>query len=155
MFHVVLVNPEIAGNTGNIGRTCVATDTKLHIVRPMGFVINDKTLKRAGMDYWKFIDLEIHDSLEEFLKKYRDNRKFLATTKGGKNYSEFEYNNGDMFIFGAESQGLPKKFIEENKDTAIRIPMSKTAEMRSLNLSNCVNIVLFEAFRQNRFEGLK
>ena len=154
-FHIVLVTPEIAGNTGNIGRTCVATGTKLHLIRPLGFVINDKTLKRAGMDYWKHVDLEIHDSLEEFLEKYKGNRMFLATTKGGKNYCQYAYEDGDMMLFGAESKGLPEKFIEANKAMAIRIPMSGAAEFRSLNLANCANIILFEALRQNGFQGLK
>ena len=155
MFHIVFVEPEIPGNTGNIARTCAATGAKLHLVRPLGFNIDDKTVKRAGLDYWQYVDLEVHDSLEAFLKKYADSRKFLVTTKGSRLYTQPEYKDGDMFLFGRETAGLPKDFIAANQEMTIRIPMSKETRMRSLNLANCGNIILFEALRQMGFPGLK
>ena len=155
MFHIVFVEPEIPGNTGNIARTCAATGAKLHLVRPLGFNIDDKTVKRAGLDYWQYVDLEVHDSLEAFLKKYADSRKFLVTTKGSKLYTQPEYKDGDMFLFGRETAGLPKDFIAANQEMTVRIPMSKETRMRSLNLANCGNIILFEALRQMGFPGLK
>lgn len=155
MFHIVFVEPEIPGNTGNIARTCAATGAKLHLVRPLGFNIDDKTVKRAGLDYWQYVDLEVHDSLEAFLKKYTDCRKFLVTTKGSRLYTQPEYKDGDMFLFGRETAGLPKDFIAANQEMTIRIPMSKETRMRSLNLANCGNIILFEALRQMGFPGLK
>lgn len=155
MFHIVFVEPEIPGNTGNIARTCAATGAKLHLVRPLGFNIDDKTVKRAGLDYWQYVDLEVHDSLEAFLKKYAGSRKFLVTTKGSGLYTQPEYKDGDMFLFGRETAGLPKDFIAANQEMTIRIPMSKETRMRSLNLANCGNIILFEALRQMGFPGLK
>ena len=155
MFHIVFVEPEIPGNTGNIARTCAATGAKLHLVRPLGFNIDDKTVKRAGLDYWQYVDLEVHDSLEAFLKKYAGSRKFLVTTKGSNLYTQPEYKDGDMFLFGRETAGLPKDFIAANQEMTIRIPMSKETRMRSLNLANCGNIILFEALRQMGFPGLK
>lgn len=155
MFHIVFVEPEIPGNTGNIARTCAATGAKLHLVRPLGFNIDDKTVKRAGLDYWQYVDLEVHDSLEAFLKKYAGSRNFLVTTKGSRLYTQPEYKDGDMFLFGRETAGLPKDFIAANQEMTIRIPMSKETRMRSLNLANCGNIILFEALRQMGFPGLK
>ena len=155
MFHIVFVEPEIPGNTGNIARTCAATGAKLHLVRPLGFNIDDKTVKRAGLDYWQYVDLEVHDSLETFLKKYAGSRKFPVTTKGSRLYTQPEYKDGDMFLFGRETAGLPKDFIAANQEMTIRIPMSKETRMRSLNLANCGNIILFEALRQMGFPGLK
>ena len=155
MFHIVFVEPEIPGNTGNIARTCAATGAKLHLVRPLGFNIDDKTVKRAGLDYWQYVDLEVHDSLEAFLKKYAGSRKFLVTTKSSRLYTQPEYKDGDMFLFGRETAGLPKDFIAANQEMTIRIPMSKETRMRSLNLANCGNIILFEALRQMGFPGLK
>lgn len=154
-LHIVFVEPEIPGNTGNIARTCAATNTKLHLVKPLGFRIDDKAVKRAGLDYWQHVDLEIHESLEEFLEKYKDKRKFLATTKGGKIYSKVEFQDDDMILFGRETRGLPKDFIAANQEKAIRIPMSENTRLRSLNLSNCGNIILFEALRQLGYPGLK
>lgn len=155
MFHIVFVEPEIPGNTGNIARTCAATGAKLHLVRPLGFNIDDKTVKRAGLDYWQYVDLEVHDSLDAFLKKYADSRKFLVTTKGSRLYTQPEYKDGDMLLFGRETAGLPKDFIAANQEMTVRIPMSKETRMRSLNLANCGNIILFEALRQMGFPGLK
>lgn len=155
MFHIVFVYPEIPGNTGNIARTCAATNTKLHLIKPLGFDISDKAVKRAGLDYWEYVDVEVHESLEEFMGKYSNNRKFLVTTKGTHCYDEPTYKDGDMFLFGRETKGLPKEFIEANKEKTIRIPMSENTRLRSLNLSNCGNIILFEALRQIGFVDLK
>lgn len=154
-FHIVLVEPEIPPNTGNIARTCAATDSVLHLVRPLGFDIDSKAVRRAGLDYWPFVKLEVHDSLEEFLKTYADRRMFLATTKAGKRYTDIRYEDGDMILFGRETQGLPKDFVEKNKDFAIRIPMSENTRLRSLNLANSANIILFEALRQLDFPRLR
>lgn len=154
-FHIVFVEPEIPPNTGNIARTCVATDSVLHLVRPLGFDIDSKAVRRAGLDYWPFVKLEVHDSLEEFLKTYADRRMFLATTKAGKRYTDIRYEDGDMILFGRETQGLPKDFVEKNKDFAIRIPMSENTRLRSLNLANSANIILFEALRQLDFPRLR
>lgn len=156
-LHIVFVEPEIPPNTGNIARTCAATDTVLHLVEPLGFKIDDKSLKRAGLDYWPYVKLEIHDSLDAFMTKYgnEDRRLFLATTKGGHIYTEPEYRDEDMFLFGKETRGLPENFIKEHEDTAIRIPMSEDTRLRSFNLANSANIILFEALRQLGFPGLK
>ena len=154
-LHIVFVNPEIPPNTGKIARTCAATDTVLHLVKPLGFNIDDKSVKRAGLDYWQYVNLEVHESLEDFMDKYGDKRLFLATTKGGRIYTDVQYQDGDMFLFGRETAGLPKEFIAEHEDKAIRIPMSADTRLRSLNLANCGNIILFEALRQLGFPGLK
>ncbi len=154
-FDIVFIEPEIPGNTGNIARTCAGTDTKLHLVKPLGFNIDEKAVKRAGLDYWDYLDLEIHDSLEEFLDRYRKRRKFFVTTKGGTIYSDINYEDNDMFVFGKETKGLPKKLLDDNRKMTIRIPMSEDTRLRSLNLSNCGNIILFEALRQIGFPGLK
>ncbi|MBF1135541.1 MAG: tRNA (uridine(34)/cytosine(34)/5-carboxymethylaminomethyluridine(34)-2'-O)-methyltransferase TrmL [[Eubacterium] sulci] len=154
-LHIVFVEPEIPPNTGNIARTCAATNTKLHLVKPLGFDISEKAVKRAGLDYWPYVDLEIHESLDDFMEKYKDKRKFLATTKGGRIYTDFEYMDDDMFLFGRETKGLPRDFIAQNEEMAIRIPMSENTRLRSFNLSNSANIILFEALRQLGFPELK
>ena len=154
-LHIVFVEPEIPPNTGNIARTCAATGTTLHLVKPLGFRIDDKSVKRAGLDYWPFVKLEVHESLDDFMEKYGDRRLFLATTKGGRIYTEPEYQDGDMFLFGRETAGLPRDFIAEHADAAIRIPMSADTRLRSFNLANSANIILFEALRQLKFPGLK
>lgn len=154
-IHIVLVEPEIPPNTGNIARSCAATGAKLHLVKPLGFSIDDKTLKRAGLDYWPYVDLEVHESLEEFLKKYKDMPMYLATTKGIRRYTDVFYEENAMILFGRETAGLPRTLIEEYKDRTIRIPMSKDTRLRSLNLSNSANIVLFEALRQQNFPDLE
>lgn len=154
-LHIVFVEPEIPPNTGNIARTCAATNTKLHLVKPLGFDISEKAVKRAGLDYWPYVDLEVHESLDDFMDKYKDKRKFLATTKGGRIYTDFEYMDDDMFLFGRETKGLPRDFIAENAELAIRIPMSEDTRLRSFNLSNSANIILFEALRQLDFPELK
>lgn len=155
MLHIVLVEPEIPPNTGNIARTCAATGTKLHLVKPLGFSIDDKSLKRAGLDYWPYVDLEVHESLDDFLATYEGHRMFLATTKGAKRFTDHTYRDEDMFLFGRETKGLPRPFIEAHKEMAIRIPMSEDTRLRSFNLANSANIILFEALRQLGFPGLE
>lgn len=156
-IHVVLVEPEIPPNTGNIARSCAATGTVLHLVKPLGFSIDDKSLKRAGLDYWPFVKLQVHESLDEFMAEYGggDRRMFLATTKGGHIYTDVEFRDEDMILFGRETAGLPRPFIAEHSENAIRIPMSRDTRLRSLNLANSVNIILFEALRQLGFPDLK
>lgn len=154
-LHIVLVEPEIPPNTGNIARTAAATGSVLHLVKPLGFSLDEKSLRRAGLDYWPYVNLEIHESLEDFLEKYGDRRMWLSTTKGEKLYTEADFHDEDMLLFGKETAGLTRDFIESRKDRAIRIPMSKETRLRSFNLSNSANIVLFEALRQLDFPGLK
>lgn len=154
-LHIVLVEPEIPPNTGNIARTAAATGSVLHLVKPLGFSLDEKSLRRAGLDYWPYVKLEIHESLDDFLEKYGDRRMWLSTTKGEKLYTQAEFRDEDMLLFGKETAGLPRDFIESRKDRAIRIPMSKETRLRSFNLSNSANIVLFEALRQLDFPGLK
>lgn len=154
-LHVVLVEPEIPPNTGNIARSCAATGTVLHLVEPLGFSIDDKSLKRAGLDYWPYVKVEVHKSLDDFMKEYEGRTMYLATTKGGNCYTEPEYHDEDMILFGRETAGLPRDFIKEHEDTAIRIPMSADTRLRSLNLANSVNIILFEALRQLGFPELE
>lgn len=153
-LHIVFVEPEIPGNTGNIARTCAATDVVLHLVEPLGFNIDEKSVRRAGLDYWEFVKLEVHPSLEAFLEKYKDKRMFLATTKGSSRYTDFKYQDEDMFLFGRETKGLPKSLILDETKYPIRIPMSKDTRLRSLNLSNSANIIIFEALRQLGFPEL-
>lgn len=154
-LHIVFVNPEIPPNTGNIARTCAATDTVLHLVKPLGFNIDDKSVKRAGLDYWPFVKLEVHECLDDFLAKYGERRIFLATTHADHLYTEIAYQDEDMFMFGRETAGLPAELIEARKEDAIRIPMSSDTRLRSFNLANSANIILFEALRQLNFPGLK
>ena len=151
-FHIVLVEPEIPGNTGNISRTCAATGTVLHLVRPLGFTINDVHLKRAGLDYWPSVQLEYHDSFQELKEKYADRRFFFATTKTTKHYTDFSFQDEDFFVFGKETAGLPDSILAAHPETLMRIPM--TDAVRSLNLSNSAAIVLYEALRQTGFPGL-
>ena len=153
MFNIVLYSPEIPQNVGNIGRTCVLTNTKLHLIRPFLFDLNEKAVRRAGLDYWKDLNLEVHNSLEDFLAKYGHMRIFLSTTKGEKVYSEANFADGDFIMFGRESSGLPQEIREKYKDTALKIPMISTTD-RSLNLSNSVAIVLYDALRQTNFVGM-
>ncbi len=154
-LHIVLVEPEIPPNTGNIARSCAATGSVLHLVKPLGFSIDDKTLRRAGLDYWPYVNLEVHDCLDDFLQKYCGRKMYLATTKGKSSYTEIKFEEEDMILFGRETRGLPKDFIQANEERTIRIPMSAETRLRSLNLSNSVNIILFEALRQMGFPGLK
>lgn len=154
-IHLVLVEPEIPPNTGNIARSAAATDSVLHLVRPLGFSLDEKSLRRAGLDYWPYVRVEVHDSLDDFLAKYEGRRMWLSTTKGGKYYTEAEFRDEDMILFGKETAGLPRDLIESRKEWAIRIPMSESTRLRSFNLSNAANIVLFEALRQLGFPGLR
>lgn len=154
-IHIVLVEPEIPPNTGNIARSCAATGAALHLIKPLGFSIDDKSLKRAGLDYWPYVDVTVHESLEAFINEYEGRRMFLATTKGGNIYTDVEFRDGDMILFGKETAGLPRDFIKEHKENAIRIPMSQDTRLRSLNLSNSANIILFEALRQLGFPELR
>ena len=154
-IHIVLVEPEIPPNTGNIARTAAATDSVLHLVKPLGFRLDEKSLRRAGLDYWQYVRLEIHDSLDEFLREYEGRRMWLATTKGDRYYTDVEYNDGDMILLGRETAGLPRDFIEAHRECAVRIPMSSDTRLRSFNLSNAANIILFEALRQLGFPGLE
>ncbi len=154
-LNIVFVEPEIPPNTGNIARTCAATDTRLHLVKPLGFDIDDRHVKRAGLDYWPYVSLEIHESLDDFIKKYGEERMWLATTQGGRLYTDVEYEDGDFILFGRETRGLPRDFIGMNEEKAVRIPMSENTRTRSFNLSNSANIILFEALRQLGFPGLK
>lgn len=155
MLNIVLLEPEIPANTGNIGRTCCAAGTKLHLIEPMGFKINDKTLKRAGLDYWEKLDVAVYDCLEDFFQRNKAavGKMFMATTKAKKIYSDVSYPKNAYIMFGKESAGIPEELLVEYQDTAIRIPMN--GEIRSLNLSNSVAIVLYEALRQNGFFSMQ
>ena len=156
-LNIVLVEPEIPQNTGNIARTCAATGSKLHLVKPLGFEISDKHLKRAGLDYWDKLDIEEHENLNNFLAKYppENNNMFFVTTKGKNCYSDIDYSNLDniYLLFGKETKGLPEVLLKKYINNAIRIPMKKN--LRSLNLSNSVSILAYEVLRQNRFKDLE
>ena len=182
MFHIVLLEPEIPANTGNIGRTCLVTGSHLHLIEPMGFILNDKNLKRAGMDYWKEVEVTRYDSWRDFVWKNADKiafpdatlqsvncpeiaalsaddvrhtkaRIWMATTKARKTHDQAEFWDGDYLLFGKESAGIPEEILLENRDTCIRIPMAR--EQRSLNLSNSAAVILYEALRQNRYLDLE
>lgn len=155
MFNIVLVEPEIPANTGNIARTCVVTNAKLHLVKPLGFSIEDKYLKRAGLDYWQHLNLCVYENLDDFWDKNPNIQFYLATTKANHYYHQKKYQPNSYFFFGKETKGLPKEIINSNLDKCIKIPMSDKTACRSLNLSNSVSIVLYEALRQNNFEFLK
>ena len=156
-INIVMVEPEIPQNTGNIARSCAATGAKLHLVHPLGFDISEKQVKRAGLDYWDKVEIEEHDSLKDFLKKYppEKNALFFYTTKGKHVYSDVDYSKFDevFLLFGKETKGLPEDLILDNFDHACRIPMREN--LRSLNLSNSVAIVLYEVLRQVDFDGLQ
>lgn len=152
-MNIVLHEPEIPANTGNIGRTCVATGTSLHLIKPLGFDISDKAVRRAGMDYWKELDLHVYEDFEEFVEKNPGARIYMATTKARKAYTEVEYKGNDFIMFGKESAGIPEEILVKYEDTSVRIPM--IGEIRSLNLSNSVSIILYEALRQQDFDGMR
>lgn len=158
-LNIVMVEPEIPQNTGNVARTCAITGAKLHLVHPLGFQINDKTLKRAGLDYWDKLDIEEHDSLQRFLEKYKpeEHNMFFATTKAKHCYSDVNYSkfkNEEIFVlFGKETKGLPEPLLQKYIDKTIRIPMRPV--LRSLNLSNSVCVIAYEILRQNNFGGLQ
>lgn len=181
MFQIVLLEPEIPANTGNIGRTCLVTGSRLHLIEPMGFILNDKNLKRAGMDYWKDLDVTVYDSWRDFVWKNAAQINFpqaaleavhypgdgyespseeqpkariwMATTKARKTYVEADFRDGDFIMFGKESAGIPEEILLDHRETCIRIPMAQ--EQRSLNLSNSAAVVLYEALRQNQFLDLE
>ncbi len=150
-MNIVLHEPEIPMNTGNIGRTCVATGTKLHLIRPLGFRIDDKTLKRAGMDYWKDLDVAYYDNFQDFVEKNKGAKIYMATTKALNCYTDVKYSDNDFIMFGSEGSGIPEEILLKYKESCIRIPMLE--KYRSLNLSNSAAIVLYEALRQNGFKG--
>lgn len=151
-MHIVLVEPEIPANTGNISRTCAVTGSSLHLVKPLGFSVDDKYLKRAGLDYWDYLDIHYYDSFPELRIKYPDNRFFFATTKGEKTYTDFVFGPDDFLVFGKETAGLPMELLKANWENCLRIPMGE--QLRSLNLSNSVAIILYEALRQQGFPHL-
>ena len=151
-MNIVLHEPEIPENTGNIGRTCVATDSVLHLIKPLGFVIDDKHLKRAGLDYWPKLKYFVYESYEDFLNKNPNAKIFYATTKAKRCYSEVSFGPDDFIMFGKESAGIPEEILVDNEPTCIRIPM--WGDIRSLNLGNSVAIILYEALRQNSFGEL-
>ena len=150
MFNIVLLSPEYPGNVGNIGRTCVLTKSTLHLVRPFKFDLSDKSLKRAGIDYWDKLDLKIHDSLEEFEEFIKDKNFYLIETGSDKAYVDVRFMDNDYLIFGREKEGIDKEILKKNKEKILTIPMTKEID-RSLNLANSVSIVLYEALRQNNF----
>jgi len=146
-FRVALHEPEIPANTGNIGRLCVGTASELHIIKPMRFFLTDKYLKRAGLDYWDKLKLIFHENLEDFLKAFPENNIYFCTTKSSNKYSDIKFKKGDVFLFGAESKGLPEELLKKYSKKTITIPMTK--DIRSINLANSVAIVLYEAWRQH------
>jgi tRNA (cytidine/uridine-2'-O-)-methyltransferase len=154
LLHIVLVEPEIPQNTGNIIRTCAATGSRLHLIRPLGFSLEDRYLKRAGLDYWPLAEMQIWDSLADLQEVFAQSRCWYATTHGKKRYTDADYRDGDMLVFGKETKGLPKELIAENLDRCIRIPMSRDVRARSLNLANAAAIVVYEALRQMGFPEL-
>lgn len=152
MIHIVLLEPEIPANTGNIGRTCVAAGARLHLIGPMGFQITEKQVRRAGLDYWDKLDYIVYDSYEHFLRENPDANLYMATTKARRVYSDTVFEDGCYIMFGKESAGIPEEILVENQKNAIRIPMF--GDIRSLNLGNSVAIVLYEALRQQGFREL-
>ena len=152
MINIVLLEPEIPANTGNIGRTCVASGTRLHLIEPLGFKLNEKALKRAGMDYWKDLDVTTYIDFNDFLEKNPGAKIYMATTKAEKTYADAQYEDGCYIMFGKESAGIPEEILVEHKENCIRIPM--IGDIRSLNLGNSVAIILYEALRQHGFEKM-
>ena len=152
-LNIVLYEPEIPANTGNIGRTCVATGTRLHLIEPLGFRLNEKSVKRAGMDYWEHLDVTRYINYEDFLAKNPGAKIYMASTKAPRCYTEVQYEPDCFIMFGKESAGIPEEILLENQETAVRIPMM--SEIRSLNLGNSVAIVLYEALRQNQFSQMQ
>ena len=152
MFHIVLVEPEIPQNTGNIARTCAVTGAVLHLVEPLGFSIDDKSLKRAGLDYWHMLDVRRYKNLDDFFEKNPSGRYFYLTTKGQQCYCDVSFQDGDYLMFGKETKGLPEPLLIAHPERCVRIPMRENA--RSMNLSNSVAVTVFEALRQTGFAGL-
>lgn len=154
-LNVVLVEPEIPQNTGNILRTCANTGATLHLVRPLGFSLEDKYLKRSGLDYWDISDIRYYDSFEELQSKYPDSKFYFSTTKVNRAHSDMEFEEGCFLVFGKETKGLPEDLLQENIQTCMRIPMLDKEKARSLNLSNSVAIVVYEAMRQLGYPGMR
>ncbi len=152
-FNIVLHEPEMPANTGNIGRTCVATGARLHLIKPLGFEISDKMLKRAGLDYWQHLDVTVYEDMDDFVQKNPGAKIYFATTKGRNRFSDVHFEPGAYIMFGKESAGIPEEILVKHPGEAIRIPMKK--DIRSLNLSNSVAVVLYEALRQNEFMDLE
>ena len=152
MLNIVLVEPEIPMNTGNIARTCAATRTRLHLIEPLGFDISDKAVKRAGLDYWHLVDVRVYDNLEDFFARNDVKEFWCLSTKAPRCYTDAAFQDGDYLFFGKETKGLPEAFLEAHYDQCVRIPMRE--EARSLNLSNAVAITVYEALRQTGFPGL-
>ncbi|MEH7107701.1 tRNA (uridine(34)/cytosine(34)/5-carboxymethylaminomethyluridine(34)-2'-O)-methyltransferase TrmL [Bacillus sp. JJ1764] len=155
-IHVVLYQPEIPSNTGNIARTCAATNTTLHLIHPLGFSTDDKMLKRAGLDYWEFVNIHYYDSLDDFFEQNAGGQFFYMTKFGAKSHSSFDYSDSEQdyyFIFGKETTGLPKDLLAENKDSSLRIPMND--QVRSLNLANTAAILVYEVLRQQNYPNLE
>lgn len=153
-LNIVLVEPEIPQNAGNIVRTCACTDSKLHMVKPLGFEVSDKYLKRAGLDYWHFVDIRFYDSIEELMEEhYKGDNFHFFSTKAKKIHSEASYKDGDFLVFGKETKGLPESLLEKHYDECVRLPMN--SETRSLNLSNSVCVGVYEALRQLDYLHLK
>ena len=151
-MHIVLVEPEIPQNAGNIARTCAVTNSTLHLIRPLGFSVDDRYLKRAGLDYWKLLDIRYYDDFQDFRRKNADAKLWMATTKARQVYTDVDFAPDDYIMFGKESAGIPEEILMEYAETSIRIPMLEAA--RSLNLSNSVAIVIYEALRQQGFPGM-
>lgn len=151
-LNIVLHEPEIPQNTGNISRTCAVTGASLHLIRPLGFEITDRNLKRAGLDYWQYLDVHYYDDLQDFFDKNRDGRYFYFTTKARRRYTDVSYDGRVYMLFGKESKGLPEPLLKEHEERCVRIPMQ--GSLRSLNLSNSVAIAVYEALRQADFEGM-
>lgn len=149
-FHIALFSPEIPANTGNIGRICVGCNSMLHLIKPIRFLLTDKQLKRAGLDYWDNLLLEIHEDMEKFLQYSEMGNVYFCTTKGKHNYADLTYRKGDFFLFGPETKGLPEDLLNRFKDRTIKIPMSEN--IRSLNLANSVSVIIYEAWRQTGFQ---
>ncbi len=153
MFHIVLVEPEIPQNAGNIARTCAATGCALHMIRPLGFEVSDKYLKRAGLDYWNLVDISYYDSFAELKARFPEATYYYFTTKARHRHSDVSFKDGDFLVFGKETKGLPEQLLMDNESTCLRLPMR--GEARSLNLSNSVAVAVYEALRQTNYEGLQ
>lgn len=152
MLHVVLLEPEIPANTGNIARTCAATGTRLHLIRPLGFDISEKAMRRAGLDYWPMVDLQVYDNLADFFRQNSVEQLWCLTTKAPRTYTQVRFSPDCYLLFGPETRGLPEDFLARHPETCLRLPMR--AQARSLNLSNAVAITVYEALRQLDFPGL-
>jgi len=151
-MNIILHEPEIPQNTGNISRTCAVTHSALHLIKPLGFSVDDKYLKRSGLDYWKYLDVRYYENFKDFIEKNPNAKIFMATTKAKQMYTEVKYEENDFIMFGKESAGIPEEILLDYKETSIRIPMY--SDLRSLNLSNSVAIILYEALRQQNFNGM-